>query len=355
MLRPRQWSRLALGFATVLPAATLTGAPARADIAPPPVEIAVPSPRPPPPAPLPRPTPPAPAPSSAPAAQGAATADLGAGVVPSPVEGQFIEGADQLPEHVRQILSLPWKPGPTQGALGVVAQLDVPEGTVFADAKTTQRFLELNQNPTSKRELGMISAADFSWSIIFQFAEIGYVKDEDKADLDAGAMMQALRQGNDRSNEVRRERGWGTVSLVGWAQPPRYEPTTHNLEWATTGQDDTTGGQTVNHNIRILGRNGVMEASLIVAPEDYAAALPTARKLLERFSYNDGERYAEYKPGDKIAEIGLVGLVTGGAVAAAAKTGILGKLGKGAVKLVMLLVAGVGALGAKLFRRNKEG
>jgi len=230
----------------------------------------------------------------------------------------------------------------------------VPEGARFTDGAGTRKYLELNHNPTNGEELGMVVAEDFSWFVIFDFDNIGYVKDDEKDEIDANAILESIREGTSQANEIRKQRGWDTVSILGWASSPRYEPTTHNLEWATKLKNDKSNGESINHDIRMLGRGGVMQASLVVGPEQYAQTLPSTRKLLEGFTFKEGQRYSEFKPGDRVAEIGLIGLMTGGAVAVAAKTGLLAKLGKGAFKLIAAAVAGIGALFSKLFGRKKD-
>lgn len=258
----------------------------------------------------------------------------------------------ELLEKLRQIDSIDWKHGPTTGDLKH-ATINVPAGAMFADGVGTRKYLELNHNPTNGDELGMVVAEDHSWFVIFDFSEIGYVKDDEKDEIDADAILKSLREGTEEANKIRRQRGWDSVSVVGWASSPRYEPTTHNLEWATKLRNDKTRDESINHDIRLLGRGGVMEAGLVVGPENYAQMLPSTRKLLEGFSFKDGQRYSEFKPGDKVAEIGLIGLMTGGAVAVAAKTGILAKLGKGIFKIGALIIASLGALFSKLFGRKK--
>lgn len=256
-------------------------------------------------------------------------------------------------EKIRQIESIDWKHGPTTGDLNH-ATINVPAGAMFADGPATRKYLELNHNPTNGDELGMVVAEDHSWFVIFDFSDIGYVKDDEKDEIDAEAILKSLREGTEEANKIRRQRGWDAVTVVGWASNPRYEPTTHNLEWATKLRNDKTRDESINHDIRILGRGGVMEAGLVVGPDNYAQTLPNTRKLLEGFSFKEGKRYSEFKPGDKVAEIGLIGLMTGGAVAVAAKTGILAKLGKGVFKLGAAILAGLGALFSKLFGRKKN-
>src|SRR2546428_11305562 len=94
--------------------------------------------------------------------------------------------------------------------------------------------MELNQNPTSGEELGVMLPTDSSasWFAIFEFEPNGYVKDDEKNHLDADKILASIRAGNDRANEERKKRGWGSVDIVGWYKPPAYDPVTHNLEWS---------------------------------------------------------------------------------------------------------------------------
>lgn len=100
--------------------------------------------------------------------------------------------------------------------------------------------------------------------------------------LDAGF----ARQGNAVANEERHKRGWETIDIVGWEVPPQYDPQTNNLEWAIRGRSDS--GDVVNYNVRYLGRQGVMEVSLVVDPVRLATTLPTFRGLLDGYGFNTG-------------------------------------------------------------------
>ena len=71
-----------------------------------------------------------------------------------------------------------------------------------------------------------------------------------------------------------------------------------------------------------------MTVTLLCDPVDYETSVAEARTVLDGFRFTDGERYDQYVKGDKIAEYGLAALVTGGAAAAAIKTGFFKKFGK---------------------------
>jgi uncharacterized membrane-anchored protein len=241
-----------------------------------------------------------------------------------------------------------WLQGPSIGRLGDIAEVRVPAGYVFADAHDTRLLMEAMHNPTSGTELGFIAPARLDSFLVFEFEDTGYVKDDEKNSLDADAMLKAIQKGNEAANRARAKRGWAPLNITGWEQLPRYNPETHNLEWAIRAESE--GSPVINWNTRLLGRSGVMKVTLVTDPKILHETLPHYQTLLGGYSYSSGHRYAEFRQGDKMAHYGLSALVVGGATAVAAKTGILKSLWKA---LVVGFLAGIGVL-RKLFTRKKE-
>lgn len=239
--------------------------------------------------------------------------------------------------------------GPIEGQLGSIATVSVPEGFAFTDGDGTRVAMEAMQNPTNGTEVGMLYHIEGGWFVVFEYDPSGYVKDDEKADLDADAILASIQEGTEQANEVRRERGWATLDVVGWAQPPHYDEATNNLEWATKAQSSPEN-LVINFNSRLLGREGVMSATLVCDPEQLDAVLPDFKSVLASFDYNPGKRYAEYRKGDKLAEYGLAALVTGGAAAVAVKTGLFKKFWK----LILVALAGIGGLLRKIFGKKDE-
>ncbi len=264
--------------------------------------------------------------------------------------------AAQESEASKFLNSLEWTVGPGKGKVGNLAEIDVPEGTRFTGAAGTRKMLEMMHNPTGGGELGLLTNNELDWFVIFEFEDIGYVKDADKDKLDGQAILTSLREGNEASNEERKKRGWAPITIVGWHTAPFYNKDTHNLEWCIKGASE--GHEIVNYNTRILGRGGVMSANLLVAPEQLDTTLPSIKTILKGFAYIEGQKYSEWKSGDKIAKYGLSALVVGGAVGVAAKLGFLGKLAGVLGKLWKLVIVGIAALGAGLkgllFGKKKE-
>lgn len=253
--------------------------------------------------------------------------------------------------------NIQWQDGPTVGDLGEVARVNVPQGYRFAGKAGAVRVLELTQNPPDGDELGVVipitkNDKDF-WYAIFEFHDVGYVSDSDKDKLDAGAILESLQKGTEEANRTRQARGWPSFFISGWAQSPFYNPTTNNLTWAVEGySNDPKSGRedSLNYSVRILGRRGAMSADLVVSPDQTQATIPQFESLLSGLTFVPGQTYSDFRAGDKVAKYGLTGLILGGAVVAAAKTGLLAKLWK----LFVVLFAGLLAAIKRFFRRLKR-
>ena len=247
-----------------------------------------------------------------------------------------------------------WTRGPAKAELKSLAEVQVPEGFVFTGAKGTQKLLEKMGNPTSGSELGFLAPTSLVWFVVFRFSDVGYVKDDDKDKLDADKLLKSIKEGTEAANKYREKMGAAPLHITGWEIPPRYNEQSHNLEWAIRGESE--GSPVINYNTRLLGRKGVMEVKLVMDPELTNAALPAYQALLKDYSYKQGERYAEYRSGDKLAKYGLAALITGGAAAVAVKTGLFASLVlffKKAAKLIVIAVVAVFAWIRKLISGRK--
>jgi uncharacterized membrane-anchored protein len=246
--------------------------------------------------------------------------------------------------------------GPAKITLGKIAEYSLPAGQHFVGPDSLDRYYELTQNMRSGTELGVVlSSAD--WVLIFKFSDTGYVKDDEKDKLDAAKLLAAMQEGQAEGNKARKERGWDELKIEGWASPPHYDEKTHNLTWAMNLSSSKDNHQAIwiNQSIRLLGRGGIMNVTMVAEPASFAASAREVDGLLTgNFSYVQGQRYAEWKQGDKIAAYGLSALVLGGGAAAAAKMGLFSKFGALLAKLgkgIIVIIAGIGAAIAKLFRK----
>lgn len=246
--------------------------------------------------------------------------------------------ASAQPSIAEQVRALNWQEGPTTAQLGSIAQIDIPEGFQFVGKPDAGKFMELIENPSDGSELGLMLHAEDGWFVVFEFSDDGYVKDDDR-DFDADGILDSIKRGTEAANRIRRERGWGTMDIVGWHQAPYYDAKTNNLTWSIKGASDD--GETINHSTRLLGRRGVMKVQLVASPDQMGTALPGFDDTMSHFSFTPGNKYSEFTRGDKIAEYGLAGLIAGGAGVALVKTGLLQKFWK---LIVVAFIALVGAV-----------
>lgn len=258
--------------------------------------------------------------------------------------------------------SVSWVPGPGTVSLGSQAEIALGSDHAFAGAADTQRLMESMGNSVSKREVGLITprASESDWILVFEYHDVGYVKDDEKDKIDKNALFESIRDGTEAANERRKKMGVPGLHVTHWVEEPHYDASTHNLVWALAAKDDS-GASVVNYNMRVLGREGYMSVTLVDDPAKLAASRVEAAQLMTGFQYKSGKTYAEFRPGDKVSEYGLVALVAAGAGAGAAKLGLFAKLakllakgGKAVVAFVVLAAAGLRAAFARLFRRNAE-
>ncbi len=243
---------------------------------------------------------------------------------------------------------LRWQKGPVKADVGSIAEIQVPAGHRFVGQGDASKLLEAFGNIVDGSEMGVLGPGDLDWFVVFEWDDCGYVKDDEKDKLNADKLLKELREGNKAGNEERTRRGMSTMELIGWEIPPRYDPQTNNLEWALRYTSE--GHSVINFNTKRLGRSGVMSVTLVCDPEDLNTTVPKTRTLLGGFGFKAGQKYAEWRVGDRVAAYGLTGLIAGGAAAVALKTGLIAKILLAFKKLWYFVVVGVVALFAAIKR-----
>lgn len=262
--------------------------------------------------------------------------------------------ADRTPEQKARdakLRALNWIKGPTTVDVAGNSKLVVPEGYVFLDKANTAKFDEIWQNLSSGNEV-MIAPTSLDWSAYLEFADEGYVKDDEK--IDAPALLKTMKENTEEANKERRSRGWAELHIIDWASPPAYNQATKRLEWATILESE--GNRGANFYTKILGRRGYTSLVMVSSVRDMPAAEAELNKVLAGYRFNDGETYAEYKPGDKVAEYGLAALVLGGAAAIATKKGfwaVLASFFAAAWKFIVAAAIGAGAWLKNLFKKKE--
>jgi len=255
------------------------------------------------------------------------------------------QGSEKPPPEIN------WVAGPGTVDLGSnLAQIDLREDYVFADAEGSRKLMDLLGNPPSNNEIGLVASRgeNQNWFVLFEYDPSGYVRDDEKDSLDPDAILESIKKSTEGQNKIRQQKGVPPVTVLGWYEKPHYDSLSHNLVWAVLGEEE--GIEVVNYNVKLLGRYGYTAAVLVTDPAGLDLFKPELENIIASFSYKRGKRYAEFTQGDKVAEYGLTALVVGGATAAAVKFGLFKWLAK-AWKLVAVAIA---AFAAAVWRITKR-
>ncbi|HVY99542.1 MAG TPA: DUF2167 domain-containing protein [Dongiaceae bacterium] len=256
-------------------------------------------------------------------------------------------------EYRQKLQALHWVDGPKDlPALGN-ATLSLPDHYIFLDDADTKKFMVLNENPPDSGAEQLFAPDDLHWFALIDFSADGYVKDDEK--IDADAILAGIKEGNEAANAERRKNGWGEVEIVGWKKAPYYDEQTKRLEWALEAREER--GETINFLTKILGRRGVTSAILVAEPDHFDSDLAEFKQVLTHYTFNPGEKYSEYKAGDKIASYGLAALIAGGAAAVATKVGFWKWLGLALAaswKFIWVPIVAAFAGLKRLFRRRRD-
>lgn len=238
----------------------------------------------------------------------------------------------------------------TDEAYAAMSRLDFQQGTVQLGAGLAEMTLgeeyyflnpedsgyvlvELWGNPPGEQALGMVfpshlTPLDDAWGILITYEDIGYVSDEDAEGYDYDSLLEVLQDDQRENNKWRIENGYPAIEVIGWAAPPRYNKELRSLYWAKQLSFADSDTDTLNYNIRVLGRRGVLVLNFIAGMyqlEEVDAAVPG---ILAATRYTEGNRYADFDPSiDTVAAVGIGGLIAGKVLT---KTGLL------AVALVFL-------------------
>jgi uncharacterized membrane-anchored protein len=289
-----------------------------------------------------------------------------AGFIALPGSVRAQTDTNALPPQIAKLLdSLKYQSGEID-LRGGLAKLTVPKDFNFLNADDAETVLvKLWGNPPSEvKPLGLLIPAGMTpvssncWVVTIDYSEDGYVKDDDASKINYDDLLKQMQQGVVESNKMRKEKGYPTVDLLGWAAPPHYDAAAHKLYWAKKLKFEGETGETLNYSIRILGRKGVLELNAIAAVDQLPEIDAQTPEILGMVDFKEGSRYADFDPKvDKVAKYGIATLIAGGVLAGAAKLGLLKGLWVAILALKKFVIIGVIAVAAffkKLFKRRNN-
>jgi uncharacterized membrane-anchored protein len=212
-------------------------------------------------------------------------------------------------------------------------------------------------NPEGSGALGMIVPENVgitdenSWAFIITYEEMGYVKDDDAEDIDYDELLKEIQSDAASANEERAKLGYESIAIIGWASKPYYDADKKVLHWAKEIKFGETEGTTLNYNVRILGRKGILVLNAVSSMMELPDVQQNIAPVLASFNFDDGNKYADFNPDmDEVAAWTIGGLVAGKMLA---KVGIFALLLKN-IKLIGLALAALGTGAWKWYKRKTE-
>jgi uncharacterized membrane-anchored protein len=262
----------------------------------------------------------------------------------------------------RAVRELKPQTGPITLANGI-ARIDASTMSYLSPADTEKLFVDIWGNPRSATEgnLGTLIPAGFdpltdeSWAIILSYSNDGHVSDSDASQIDYTDLLKSMQKSTADEAEERRKQGASGLQLVGWARPPFYDQTSHKLHWAMQLRNDR-GQDSLNYNVRVLGREGVLVMNFVAAMENLPDIEKAIPGVMRNVNFTDGNRYDQFNAStDKLAEYGIAALVAGVALKKvgffAVIIGVILAAKKFLIFGAIALFAGVGAF----FKRARRG
>ena len=246
-----------------------------------------------------------------------------------------------------------------------LATLNVPTNFYYLDAQDAKTVLvKFWGNPPAQVDhtLGLLMPSDLDplkpgcWVVTISYSDDGYVKDDDASKINYDDLLKKMQSGIRQENKARQDKGYAAMQLVGWAAPPHYDAATHKLYWAEDVKFADQDEDTLNYDIRILGRHGILVLKAVSEMDQLPEIQKQAPQVLSMVDFNEGNRYADFNPKvDKVAAYGIAALVAGGIAAKLGLFKVLLVFLVAAKKFVIIALAAMAAWLRKIFGGRNKG
>ncbi|MEM6342289.1 MAG: DUF2167 domain-containing protein [Bacteroidota bacterium] len=238
------------------------------------------------------------------------------------------------------------------------AILTVPTGFRYLDPEQANFVLsDLWGNPRDEDILGLlvpenkgVLAAD-SWVFTINYDEMGYVDDEDAQDIDYDDLLKDQKKDTKEASKQRQKLGYESIELIGWAAEPYYDQNHKVLHWAKELNFGGDSLNTLNYNLRVLGRKGIFLLNAVASMSELPEVEQNIDKVITSVEFAEGSRYSDFDPDvDEVAAWTVGGLVAGKVLAKAGFFAFLAKFWK----IIAIAIAGVGGSIWKFIRGGKK-
>lgn len=216
-----------------------------------------------------------------------------------------------------------WISGLSKTSLGDFADLDIPLGYKFLGSDGARMLLQSRGNRVPEGLLGVLAPDNGAWWAVLQFNNTGYRNGFTDEETDQLRLIQKVRENmaggpGNRSTDV---------MAADWVagEWPAYDSANHVFSWAI--QMPINGRATLNSSVLLLGRKGTLEITAVL-PANREGSVPPLKQLARNLTFRDGNKFEDYKNGDKLATLSVSDMVIGtggGALTSAQPAGRISK------------------------------
>jgi uncharacterized membrane-anchored protein len=241
-----------------------------------------------------------------------------------------------------------------------IATLNIPKGFKFVNKEQANYIItKLWGNPPQNGVLGLLVPNNSSvlgglgYTFVVSYDAMGYVKDDDAGKINYDDLLKDIKKDEEKENAERAKLGYSSMNIVGWAQKPFYDSKRKILHWAKEFEiDNDTSRHSLNYDIRILGRKGILSLNAVGSMEDLADVNKDIESVLAMAQFTEGNKYENFDSSiDEVAAWTIGGLVAGKVLA---KAGILALILKNIKLIAIGAIALFGTIWKKITGRKRK-
>tara|TARA_B100000902_G_scaffold109078_1_gene110722 strand:- start:9965 stop:10927 length:963 start_codon:yes stop_codon:yes gene_type:complete len=199
-------------------------------------------------------------------------------------------------------------------------------------------------------------------TIYVRYMDEGYVTIDDWKSIKPENLITEMRQTQEAWKDQLKEEGRNYVEEINWIYKPTFDQEKNAVYVSYEGSWNGKEGKykSMQTNSIVLGRKGYLYISFVskitneTTKEELQQIANFAKEFTDGIEFLEGSKHADYKSGDKVAAIGVGGLVAGTlGVKALAKVGFLAKITPFLIKFWWIILAPIIAI-AGMFNRQKK-
>ncbi len=200
------------------------------------------------------------------------------------------------------------------------------------------------------------------YTVYVKYFDEGYVTLDDWRSQDTNVWLNEMREIQKSWVEKLKKQKANYIENLNWVNKPefsqekRYVNYSYEVFW--NGEDGNYKG--LESTTLVLGRKGYLDITFVtkIKPDtDLKVLANVSKEFADGIQFKEGSKHSDYKSGDKIAAVGIGGLVAGSlGVKALAKAGVLAKFLPLLAKFWWIILAPIVAIFgfAKSGRKRKK-